>query len=80
MRKYAVSITWLVAGLIIIIYQFVFPDPIPELIMKLIERDNSNFVGLDFVLKAFFLLYMISGMASLFIGIVTAFFAYRRSD
>ena len=80
MKQYAVSITFSVVGLIILVYQFVFPDPIPDLVIKLIERDNSMFIGLDFVLKAFLLLYMISGIASLFTGIVTALFIYKRSQ
>lgn len=79
-RKYAASIVWSVIGVIILIWQFVFPDPIPELIIKLIERDNSAFVGLDITLKIFLLLYTVSGMASLLIGIVTAFITHKRCD
>lgn len=79
MREYAASIVWFSAGLIIIIWQFVFPDPMPELIIKQLERDNSSFVGLDFVMEAFLLLYIISGFVSFIIGIVTMFFTYRRS-
>ena len=80
LKKYAASLVWFVIGLFIILWQFVLPDPIPELVMNLIERDNSMFIGLDFTLKAFLTLYIVSGMISLIIGIVTAILAYRSGD
>lgn len=76
--KYAASIVWFAVGILIIVFQLAIPDIIPELVTNLIERDNSNFVGLDFTLKAFLLFYTISGAASLLVGIVTAFITYKR--
>lgn len=78
-REYASSIVWFVVGIFILFWQFILPDPIPDLVMGLIKQDNSIFVGLDFTLKAFLLLYTISGFASFIAGIATAVFTYKRS-
>lgn len=76
-KEYATSIVLFVVGIFIIFWQFIFPDLIPDLVMASIKPDN--FVGVNFLLEAFLLLYRLSGLASFITGIVTAFFTYKSN-
>ena len=77
LREYATSFVWFVVGLFIIIWQFLFPDLIPNLVMASIKPSNAY--GVNALLKAFLIVYTYSGLASFIISIMTAFFTYRRS-
>ena len=50
-----------IIGLIIIFLQFLMPDLVPGAVAKLLSRDNSQFPGLEPVLKAFLFLRVIGG-------------------
>jgi hypothetical protein len=67
-----------IVGLLVIILQLLLPDPVPEAINRLLSRDLSHFVGLEFVLKAFLFLWVVVGYILLVAGIVGTFFSYRR--
>ena len=67
-----------ILGLVIIIFQLLFPDPVPAAIMKLLSRDNSAFIGLDAVLQAFLILWVVGGFVCFLTGAV-GFFISNRS-
>jgi hypothetical protein len=69
-----------VVGLLIIILQLIFPDPVPDAVNNLLSRDNSAFIGFDLVLRAFLFLYCVVGYVTLLIGIVGTFISYRRRN
>ena len=68
-----------IVGLLIIIFQILFPDPVPDAINKLLSQDNSGFIGFEAALKAFLLLYLVGGYAFFLGGIVGAVISHRRS-
>jgi hypothetical protein len=57
-------------GLVVIIFQLLFPDPVPNAILDLLAKDNSQFFGLNPVLQAFLIIYVIGGWASFFTGVI----------
>jgi len=59
-----------VIGLVVIIIQLLLPDIVPDAILKLLARDNSQFMGFNSVLQAFLLIYIIGGWVSLFVGVI----------
>ena len=78
-QEYTSSLVLFVIGIAILIWQFIFPDPIPDLVTRLINQGYSEFAGLDFTLKAFLLFYTISGFISIVASFMTAFLTFIRS-
>ena len=65
-------------GLLIVAVQLLLPDPVPDAINKLLAKNYSHFVGLEFTLKAFLFLWVIGGYVVFLGGVVGAFLSYRR--
>jgi hypothetical protein len=65
-------------GVLIIIIQLLFPDPVPAAINNMLSQDTSQFIGFTFVLKAFLFLWVIIGYVLLIGGIVTMVISNRR--
>ena len=65
-------------GLLVIIIQLLFPDTVPEAVLKILARDNSPFIGLDPILLAFLLIYVIGGWVSFFVGVIGWLVTFKR--
>ena len=68
-----------IAGLLIIIFQLLMPDLVTGSILDILsDNTTSQFKGVQPVLQAFLIFWIISGYVLLFAGIVGAVITYRR--
>ena len=76
--KISVWIAVSVLGLSIIIFQFLLPDLVPNTIDKALSQDNSQYVGVDILLKVALIVYLFVGYILFIGGIVASFISYKR--
>ena len=67
-------------GLIWILLQLEFPDPVPEFINNLITMDNFHYTGLNIALNIVLIIYVLGGWVLLIGGIIVTAMSYSRSD
>ena len=67
-----------ILGLLVIIFQILMPDLVPDAILKLLSQDTSQFIGLNPVLQAFLIIWIIGGYVLLITGIVGAVISHKR--
>jgi hypothetical protein len=71
---------FLIIGGILFIIQFILPDPVEGIINSLLHNPNiSLYTGLAPFLKAFFIIWKISGIGLLVTGVVDLFLNRTRS-
>jgi hypothetical protein len=78
-KKYIVSFICFGITVLILIFQFKFPDLVPNVIQNNIDNTPSEQVGLVPLLKALLSLYNWSGLISFITGIIIAVVKYLRS-
>ncbi|MFC2066241.1 hypothetical protein ACFLUO_04165 [Chloroflexota bacterium] len=66
-----------VLSLFIIIFQLLFPGPVPDAIMKVLSQNNSAFVGLDATLQVSLILWVVGGFSCFLAGLVGIFISNR---
>jgi hypothetical protein len=70
-----------IIGLIIIILQLMFPDPVPDYLNSLLALKHiPSSTGLEPAIKVALFLYTISGIATFITGIVGSIIAFRRNQ
>ena len=79
-RKYAVSLILFIITILILIWQFIFPDPVPEYLQKLIDNTHPEQTGLKPLLEAFLFIYIWSALITFLAGIVTAIIKYSSGN
>jgi hypothetical protein len=71
-RKYTLSIILFIVAIAILIWQFVFPDPFPDLMRDMINQVHQEQIGLKPSIEVLLILYTFSGFISFIAGIVSA--------
>jgi hypothetical protein len=78
-KKYALSFILFIVSIAILIWQFVFPDPVPDIMKDLIAKAHPEQIGLKPSMQAFLFVYTWSGLISFIGGIVNAVIVYFKS-